>query len=372
MSEQRAMKEGLGPAAIKRIASAFSRASGTFAADEFRQRACHDLENLALKARLHHIIAALHSVLPKEFAESAPLLLAIKQHWDHGDDGDPLRGFAAWPVIDYVAAHGLGHPELALRLLRHLTPLFSAEFALRPFLMHHTKTTLAQLQQWLHDEDAHVRRLVSEGSRTRLPWGQRLPQFIHDPAPIITLLEALKDDPSDYVRRSVANNLNDLAKDHPDLVIATCRRWQAGASKERHWIIRHATRTLIKAGHPGSFELLGHSNAPQLAPPELRLERTTLAIGESLDFTVTLHSRAHAPQSIVLDYALHYMKASGRSSAKVFKLRNLNLAPGESVTLSHSRSFKPITTRRYYPGQHTLELLVNGAAVARSGFLLTA
>ncbi len=366
------MKDGLGTQAIKRIANAFSRADNNFPTAEFRQRAHNGLEHLELKARVHHIIATLHAVLPTDFEQNATLFFAVKQHWDHGDSSDPLNGFAAWPVIDYIASHGLNHPQLALALLKHLTPLFSAEFALRPFLLHHFTVSYAQLQQWLHDDDARVRRLVSEGTRPRLPWGQQLPPFIRDPAPVLALLEELKDDSSDYVRRSVANNLNDIAKDHPEIVIQTCQRWQKNTSKERNWIIRHACRSLIKAGHPGSFALLGHSAAPKLAPAEIAVHTTQLRIGESLRFSVTLHSRASEPQSLVLDYTLHYMKANGQTKPKVFKLRRFILAPGATITLTHQRSFKPITTRRYYPGQHALEVMINGIAAGKQPFLLTA
>ncbi len=371
MATQPLMKDGLGHSAIDRIAAAFKRSDSSFPVAKFRQLAHSGLEALELKARVHHLIAALHTVLPVEFEQSAALLFAIKEHWDYGDGNDSLRGFAAWPVIDYVAVYGLYHPEIALPLLKHLTPLFSAEFALRPFLIHHFEISYQQLQQWLDDEDAHVRRLVSEGTRPRLPWGQQLPRFIANPTPVLALLETLKDDPSDYVRRSVANNLNDIAKNHPDLVIQTCQRWQQNASQERLWIIRHATRSLIKQGHPGSFSLLGHTATPQLAPPQLRLMTTQLKIGETLNFSVTLHSRAAHPQSIVLDYAIHYVKANGQAKPKVFKLKNLTLAPGETVTLSHKRSFKAISTRRYYPGQHILELLINGTPAGNHPFLLT-
>ncbi len=371
MAKQPPMKDGLGHPAIERIAAAFKRSDNQFPVAKFRQLARSGLETLELKARVHHLIAALHAVLPGEFEQSAALLFAIKEHWDYGDDNDSLSGFAAWPVIDYVAAHGLNHPEIALPLLKHLTPLFSAEFALRPFLTHRPEISYQQLQQWLHDDDAHVRRLVSEGSRARLPWGEQLPQFRRDPTPVLALLEALKDDPSDYVRRSVANNLNDIAKDHPDLVIQTCQRWQQNASKERLWIIRHATRSLIKQGHPGSFALLGHTAAPQLAPLQLRLETKQLRIGETLNFSVTLHSCATQTQSLVVDYALHHVKANGQTKPKIFKLKSFTIAPGETVTLSHKRSFKTISTRRYYPGQHTLELLINGAPMGNCHFLLT-
>ncbi len=372
MATQPLMKEGLSGPAIDRIATAFHQVDSTFPVKKFKKLAHSGLEALELKARVHHIIAALHAVLPKPLEESAPLFFAVKQHWDYGDSNDSLKGFAAWPIIDYIASHGLNHPELALPLLKHLTPLFSAEFALRPFLTHHPKISYTTLQQWLSDDDPHVRRLVSEGSRPRLPWGTQLPQYIENPAPVLALLESLKDDPSDYVRRSVANSLNDISKNHPDLVIQTCQRWQKKASPERLWIIRHATRTLIKAGHPGSFALLGHTANPQLLPPQLQLDKKQLAVGESLSFNVTLHSSVQQPQSIVLDYAIHYVKANGQSSPKTFKLKSFTLAPGERLTISHTRSFKEITTRRYYPGDHTLELLINGSSAGKKQFLLTA
>ena len=284
----------------------------------------------------------------------------MQANWPEGDPNDPLRSFAAWPFIDYVAEYGIDHPETALPLLRKLTGLFSAEFAIRPFIINHHKVSYRHLQAWIHDDDYHVRRLVSEGTRPRLPWGQRLPGFCKDPSPVLALLEQLKDDVSESVRRSVANNLNDIAKDNPDQVISTCRRWKKNASSERQWIIRHATRSLVKSGHPGIFGLLGFTVNPRVNIEQMKLERGRIKLGESLAFSAQVISSSQQKQKLVIDYAIHHVKANGARKPKVFKLGEKTLAPGESITVSKTHAIRLITTRKYYAGVHAVELLING------------
>ena len=205
------MKDGLGAEAVDRIQRGLSAALPGFEGAAFSAAALDGLEKLELKKRVRHLIEVLRDFLPSDFSDAAAVLSNLKTHWHRGDPGDPLRGFAAWPLIDYVGVHGLENPEVALPLLRELTPLFSAEFAIRPFLLRHTSVTLSFLQRWALDPDDQVRRLVSEGTRPRLPWGMRLKPFMRDPDPVLDLLEVLKDDPSRYVQRSVANNLNDIS-----------------------------------------------------------------------------------------------------------------------------------------------------------------
>ncbi|OOZ39314.1 hypothetical protein BOW53_12205 [Solemya pervernicosa gill symbiont] len=360
MGKQREMKSGLERPAIERIALALSTVEPHFPVDTFTDDALTGLSDLELKARVHHLIEVLHRHLPDHYQDVAKLLERVPSVWDHGTEGDPLGGFAAWPLIDYVGVHGLNHPEISLSLLRQLTPLFSAEMAIRPFIEHHYKLTYRTLQNWCDDDNHHVRRLVSEGSRPRLPWAPQLPRFIADPNPVIALLERLKDDHSEYVRRSVANTLNDISKDHPDTVIDTCRNWKTDASAERNWIIRHATRSLVKAGHPGSFALLGHTVEPAFSTATLLVENTNIALGDSLSFRVEIESSSHDDQSLVIDYAIHFMKANGKLKPKVFKLKTVKLQPGERLIIERRHPIKPITTRRYYPGQHAVELLING------------
>ncbi len=361
------MKDGLNQAAIEHIAQIFTQAWPEFPAKDFIAYACQDLEALELKQRIQQIIHALGKVLPQPFKHSVPMLEGFARHWQVADPESSLRGFPAWAVTDYIAEFGLEQPELALPLLKQFTPLFSSEFAIRPFIIQHFELTQEHLQQWVSDDDEHVRRLVSEGTRPRLPWGQQLPALIKDPAPSLPLLDQLVDDESEYVRRSVANHLNDIAKDHPQLVIEVCQRWHQTPGKKRDWVIKHATRTLVKQGLPEVFELLGYEADPQLSA-EIQLDQTQLVLGDSLEFAVQLKPERKGSQKLVVDYAIHHMKANGELSAKVFKLKSLSLKQPETLAKKHA--IKKITTRRYYTGQHKLEVLINGRAVAEKSFWL--
>lgn len=371
MATQRLMKEGLNTQAIARIAAALARSTDRFPAKDFRREAQRGLDDLELKQRVRHIIAALRQCLPADFPQAAEILARLKPHWDRGNGQDALWSFAAWPLIDYVAVHGLAHPQIALQTLRQLTPLFSAEFALRPFIVQHPGVTLRELQRWCRDPDEHVRRLVSEGTRPRLPWGQRLPQFMIDPAPVLGLLERLKDDASEYVRRSVANNLNDISKDHPDVVLRTCRHWLVGRDPQRLRLVRHATRSLVKAGHPAVFRLLGYSESPKVKVHTWSVNKTRVRVGETVSMHISLKSQAKAEQRLVLDYAVYFVKANGRRAPKVFKLKTLTLGPAAVLNIDKRHSFKEITTRRYYAGEHKIELIINGVACAEVKFHLT-
>ncbi len=362
MTTQTLMKDGLNPHAINRISRALKGVHPQFDEEAFQQDCLNGLNKLELKQRIYHIIDAMHQFLPEDFNQTADLLLNIKMHWDYGDANDPLRGFAAWAVTDYVAAHGLQHPEKSLQLLEYLTSLFSSEFAVRFFILNHYELSYQKLLKWAEHDDEHIRRLASEGCRPRLPWGMRLQQFCDEPKPLIAILEKLKSDNSEYVRRSVANNLNDISKDNPQVVLKLCKQWSKGASKETQWIIKHATRTLVKDGHPEVFALLGYSNKPKIKIDQLQVDKPKIKLGESIQFNFVLQSTAKTKQKIVIDYAIHHVKASGNTSAKVFKLKTLELTAGESITLIKVQSFKKITTRKYYSGKHKIELLVNGVS----------
>lgn len=370
MAKQRLMKDGLDRAAVERIAESLARTIPGFPKKEFITDAMSGLEALELKERVRHIIRVLDGYLPDDFNATAERLIRLRANWISGEPGDPLDSFAAWPIIDYVGEHGLNHPEKSLTVLKELTSLFSAEFAIRPFITEHFDLTFRTLDGWCNDPDEHVRRLVSEGTRPRLPWGTRLPQFIDDPSPIFPLLEKLKDDPSVTVRRSVANNLNDISKDHPDTVIALCRRWKTPSRPEREWIIRHAVRSLVKAGHPAVFGLLGYTENPQVKLVGLELDSDHINLGDTLSFKVKLQSTNSKSQSMVIDYAVHHMKANGSTSPKVFKFRSVKIAPSETVVLTKRHAIKPVTTRKYYPGEHTIEILINGKTFGLANFTL--
>ena len=364
------LKEGLNRAVIARIGAAFSNANPQFDETRFVTACCRGLDRLDLKARVLRIAEVLRARLPPDYLAALDRILRAAEAWPARDPADPLSGFAAWPMTDFVGLYGLDHPEPALDALRRLTPLFTAEFAIRPFLIEHTDLTLKRLDAWTGDSDERVRRLVSEGTRPRLPWGVRLKRFQEDPAPALALLEKLKDDPDDTVRRSVANHLNDVSKDHPDLALRVCARWREGAGEGRDWIVHHAVRGLVKQGHPGALKLLGAGERPDVEVKGFRLAPTALEVGETLAFDFTLVSTAKRPQKLVIDYAVHHRKADGTTRPKVFKLKTLELGPGEKLHLEKRHSFRPVTTRRYHAGGHVLELVINGRGVARKRFRL--
>jgi 3-methyladenine DNA glycosylase AlkC len=365
------MRDGLDAAALARIARGVRAAWPAFPRDRFLRLAGAGLDALELKPRVRHILAALRDTLPASFPEQADILERLPAGWDPGEPGDPLRGFAAWPVIDLVAETGLGQPARALEVLRRLTGLFTAEFAIRPFLQHHWEVCRPRLERWTEDPEAPVRRLVSEGTRPRLPWGLRLTAFVRDPSPCLPLLERLRDDPSDSVRRSVANHLNDIAKDHPDRVVALCARWAENAPEPRAGIIRRATRTLVKAGHPGALALHGAARAPEIRVEDFSVGRKRVAIGESQTLRLALASTARAAQRLVVDFAVHFHKADGSLRPKVFKWLVSDLAPGACLGREKTVAFRPLTTRRLHPGPHRVDLRVNGRVLAEAAFALT-
>lgn len=362
------LKESLGAQAIQELASCLNVVHPGFNSVTFIKAANTGLNDLELKARVYHLINVLHQHLPADFEQASQILCQIKQHQLAAKD-PTIRAFTAWPLIDYIAVHGLQHPKIALKALAQLTSLFSAEFAIRPFILQHHELTFEHLHDWCESSDYHLRRLVSEGTRPRLPWGQQLPKFISDPAPILPLLEKLNADPQDYVRRSVANNLNDISKDHPQQVLATCAHWLQQPAGETEWIVRHATRTLVKKGVPEVFVLLGYTAKPQL-DTRLIVANDTLKVGDNLDFNIQLQSTAQQPQKLMIDYAVHFMKANGQQNAKVFKLKSLELAPGELVVLEKTHRFVRLSTRRYYAGEHKIEVKINGLSFAETVFNL--
>ncbi|HMQ94212.1 MAG TPA: DNA alkylation repair protein [Amaricoccus sp.] len=354
---------------IAMIGANLAARSPGFDRDRFEALAGDGLEALELKARAAQITRALDACLPRDFGPACDLMLAALAPADAAEGAPGIRGWAVMPMADLVALRGLGDFDRAMEVLAEMTRRFSSEFAVRPFILADPERAMGHMMRWTGHADWRVRRLASEGSRPRLPWGMRLAPFVADPAPLMPLLGRLRDDPSEDVRRSVANSLNDIAKDHPDLVAGIARDWLAGAPPERRRLVRHACRSLVKAGHRPTLAALGFGEAA------LRLERLDLAspvvaFGEALEFVACLRSEGGDPQEIVLDYAIHHRKANGGTSAKVFKWRQLSLAPGETLELARRHSIRRITTRVYHDGAHRLEILANGRALGEIGFEL--
>jgi 3-methyladenine DNA glycosylase AlkC len=370
------LKNLLDARAIRAASHHLRRAWPDFDAATFEHLAATGLAALEFKARAMHIADALESTLPDEFEHAAAVIeasLAPPRPEPLGasttsDDGG-IAGWVLWSVGEFVVRRGMAQPARALTVLHALTQRFTAEWAIRPFVVAHPELCFATLARWTSDASPHVRRLVSEGSRPRLPWGLQLKSLIADPSPSLPLLAALQDDPSEYVRRSVANHLNDIAKDHPTLVADWLERHLPDASVERRALLRHASRTLIKRGHARVLHAFGVGAALR-GTASLQLAPRRLALGDSLTLEVQLRSTARAPQLLLLDYVVHHVKATGGSAPKVFKGWSLELQPGETRALRKTHAVRPITTRRYFAGAHRVELLVNGVVSAQADFVL--
>jgi 3-methyladenine DNA glycosylase AlkC len=317
-------------------------------------------EERELKERMHHVTHCLHQTLPPDFSAALDILKKV---------APSLHGF--YPVVcsDFVEHYGLEHWELSLPALAFFTQFGSSEFAVRPFIARDPARAMAVLRSWADDPNHHVRRLASEGCRPSLPWGMDLPMFQEDPAPILPILEKLKDDESEYVRKSVANNLNAISKDHPDLALDIAERWY-GHSPRTDWIVRHALRTLLKAGSTRALALLGVAEQERVRVEKLTLDRTTLPIGEELHYQFTLHVDGEMPCQVRLELAVDYVTSRGQLSRKVFAVRAGRFAPGRHL-VARKFSFADRSTRQHYPGRHHLTVIVNGVELAKASVLLT-
>ncbi len=367
-----ALKHFFDARVVARIGDEIARAHPAFPREAFVREGCRGLARLELLDRARHLARTLHRHLPPEPERALDVIVRSLGPPLARTEGHGLAPFVYLPHVLFVAEHGLTCVEAALDAQHALTQRFSAEFSIRPFLEQAPGPTLARLEAWTLDPSPHVRRLVSEGTRPRLPWAGRLRAFQRDPTPVLRLLERLKDDPHPYVRRSVANNLADVGKDHPALLVQVARRWLAGASPERRRLVTHALRTAVKRGDPGALRALGYGATGGVRVRSVAVDPARARIGGAVHVRVDLENRARVPRRLVADLSVAFVKARGTTSAKVFKLRALTLAPGERVSLRKRISLAQHTTRRHHPGRHALTVLLNGRPSASDAFVLEA
>lgn len=355
-----ALKHLYGKDLLDRMARALHAAHPEFDTKSFRAL-MPKLEPLEMKPRVRLLREELRRRLPEDYRKALKILLKSARSGE-------LDGFDLWPYSDFVQTYGLDECELSLEALKELTPRFSSEFAVRPYLIRYPDQTLRYLELCAHDSSVDVRRWASEGSRPRLPWGERLQEFVRDPSPTIRILELLKFDSELYVRKSVSNHLNDIAKDHPDRVVRLLKEWKKSAGSEHEnkirWIIHRALRTLIKSGHPGALELIGVASEAKIELSGLKLNAKKLRLGQRMEFGFAVRSKSSQSQKLVIDYLIHFVKANGRTAPKVFKLKTVELPPKAELRIVKAHPLKKITTRVFYPGAHRLEIQINGKVVA--------
>jgi len=366
------LKNHFGESVPRRIAEQIITVWPAFEAEDFVRDSLVGYGQLELMDRGRHIARALERHLPPHFPDAISILLqSVRESRPPFDGGSAMAPFVYLPHVSFVAQSGLEHFDQSMQALHLLTQRFTAEFSIRPFIERYPERALALLHTWVSDPSVHVRRLVSEGTRPRLPWAGRLREFQKNPDRVIELLERLKDDPELYVRRSVANNLNDIGRDNPSVLVAVASRWMENASTERRALVRHALRTLVKAGNRDALQILGFGGkaSVQLASASVTPQR--VGRGGKVVVEFSLRSTARRVQQLLVDLRVHYVKASGTTSAKVFKLRIVGLASGEVSTFRKSLSLRDMTTRQHYPGKHIVEAIVNGATIPIGAFTLT-
>lgn len=347
---------------VELLARRFEAVHPDFDGEGFTEDLLAAFPRLELKGRINLVADALRAGLPDDFGAALDLVVAVA-------DADDVEGFAAWPLASFVERHGLVDPEASLAAMERLTRSFSCEFAIRPFLDAHLERTLIFLRSCTASDDEAVRRLPSEGTRPHLPWGPKVQALLDDPEIGIELLSSLRHDPSETVRRSVANHLNDIARNHPARVVEICAAWSNESATEPA-MIRHALRSLVKKGDDGALAVLGFTTDPQVEVESFQVDPPTLALGNPITLTASLTSTSSHDQHLVIDFVIHHVGATGATTPKVFKWTTVALGPGETAELIKRRHIATASTRRYHAGRHRVELQVAGNVLADSAFEL--
>lgn len=356
------LKDRIDPDLVGRLADAIHQHHNDFDREAFVRAITPELDDLELKDRISLIADTMAEHLPSHY----PTALAIVVRTAEAG----IDEWAAWPLCTFVERHGTTAAEASLAAMPALTRRWSCEFAIRPFLDDHLDLTVEHMRRWVTDEDEAVRRLPSEGSRPFLPWGPKVPALIDNPEIGVELVTALRHDPSETVRRSVANHLNDLSKFQPDLVVDLLGHWTAETDPVDDKMVRHALRTLVKNGHPGALALLGFTTEPRVSVGHFCCAPARVGLGTHIELAAAITSTSDGEQRLVIDFVIHHVNAAGSTSPKVFKWTTLTLAPGDTVELKKRRLIRNASTRTYHPGVHRIDLQVGGRCLAGAEFEL--
>lgn len=335
---------------IQRVALEVSKQFKSFDKSKFTNLTLNSSwKDLELKDRMKRIRSSLYECLPKEYDKAINIILR---------SSSTFGGFEGMFFPDFVESYGLERKnwKISLDALEELTKYSSSEFAIRPFIIKDPKRVMKLILKWSKSKNYHVRRLASEGCRPRLPWAIALPEFKRDPSLILPVLENLKNDSELYVRRSVANNLNDISKDHPEIVLKTAKSW-LGQNEDVDWVVRHALRTLLKKGNQKALALFGFTPVKSIKLSPIEMSQKKIKIGGTLQFDFKITCKSNS--KLRIEYVIDYMKSNGKHSSKVFKISERDFIKGEH-SISSKQSFKEMSTRKHYVGAHKIAIIING------------
>lgn len=307
-------------------------------------------EKKELKERMRFITETINAYLKHPYPNQIKILSKVVSCYS---------GLQGMLFPDFVQVYGLNDYKISINALELFTQHSTAEFAIRPFIEKYPNKTMNQMLEWSKHKNEHLRRLASEGCRPKLPWASPLREFINNPTPCLPILENLKADESLYVKKSVANHLNDISKNHPKLVLDTAKKWH-GKNLHTDWIIKHALRTLLKKGDKNALSIFGLNDSKNLEINSLNVSKSNLSIGEFLFFEFDVINQSPKQRAIRLEYKIDYVKANGRTSGKVFQISEFTLSANTSKQFKRKQWFKQLSTRVHHPGKHKITIIVNG------------
>lgn len=325
---------------------------------KFVQAICRrDWKELELKQRLRRIAEGMGEFVPSSFPKAVQILRPVAEQFS---------GLQGMVFPDFVEVFGGEFWDESWEALEDFTIDSSSEFAVRPFILQDLKRGMKRMLEWSEHPNYHVRRLATEGCRPRLPWAIALPPLKEDPSLILPVLEKLKNDESDYVRKSVANNLNDISKDNPELTLKIAKKW-IGKSDQTDKLIKHGLRTLLKKSDPTALDLFGVGDTKGVTFSNFKLKKKTVKVGDELfwEYQINVKSKKY----LRLEYVVHFLRKNGTHHKKVFKISERDFTKGEH-SLAKKHSFRVITTRTYYPGTYYVNMRINGKDYDKERFMV--
>ena len=358
-----ALKDMFSKKFYERLALEFNKVDKNFHPDKFVKDVIKNIDSLSLNQRMRNTSMVLKQHLPSDYKKAIDIMWEVIPEFK--------SSYTALLFPDFVGQYGHTDFKLSMDALSYFTQFGSSEFAIRVFLKRDLDKTLVVMKKWSEDKNYHIRRLSSEGSRPRLPWSFNIEAIAKDPEYTRPILERLKTDSELYVKKSVANHLNDFSRINPDWMLKVINTWDQ-KNTDTAWIIKHASRTLIKKGDARSLAVFNYEKSPRLTIEKLEIEKLKIKLGDSLRFSFDIISGKSKSQKLVVDFVIHYHKKSAELVPKVFKLKDLDLKEKQKVHISKAHRFMDFTTRKHYPGKHALEIMINGKSYGKKEFILQA